>query len=55
MQACPAALYYMYKIIEHCKYGDLFLNSKEIWQEKTPCHSNQNDKAFWQEHRSVLK
>ena len=29
MQACPAELYYMYKIVEHCKYGDLFLNSKE--------------------------
>ena len=29
MQACPAALYYMYKIVEHYKYGELFLNSKE--------------------------
>lgn len=28
MQACPAALYYMYKIVEHCKYDDLFWNGK---------------------------
>lgn len=53
MQACPAALYYMYKIIEHCKYGDLFFNSKEIGQEKCLVihfimtkHFRKNDRAF---------